>query len=1339
MQSKKYFRLIGLVFIVTLLAGLTAAAPAMAQTTELFFSEYIEGSSNNKALEIYNDTGSAIDLGAGGYDVQMYFNGNTSAGLTIALSGTVANGDVFVLANSSADPAILAQADQTNGAGWFNGDDAVVLRKGEVVIDSFGQIGVDPGTEWTGGGQNDTLRRADTICAGDTNASDAFDASVEWVTFPTDTFDGLGVHTATCGAVTPSDPEVLMTEIVVTPTGGEFVEIHNPTASTIDLSDYYLTDATFAPGGTFYYNLVTGSNAGGGGFGDFLARFPDGASIGAGEYQTIAMSGSANFLTEYSLAPDYELWDDASPDGEQLMREGLPGSINGQGGLTNSGEVAVLFYWDGQTDLVLDHDYVVWGDKDEAVDKTGVTIDGPDTDSDASAYLPDTPISSQDVVASGAHGFGNSWQREDLTEGSEATSGGNGVNGEDETSENLSETWCENTPTPGAATVCPPPPMPSDWVINEVNADPDSTAGDANGDGTPHFSDDEFLEIVNIGTSEADISGWTISDGFGVRHTFPSGTVVPASCSVVVFGGGTPTGKFGYSVVQTASSGTLGLNNGGDTVTLFNGVGNVAAYSYGGEGGDNQSLTRDPDVTGPEPLVQHTTAAGSGGALFSPGTMVDGTSFDGCPGKKIHQVQGSGADSPYVGKTVIIEGIVVGDFQDGASGTNGDLNGFFVQEEDLDADADPLTSEGIFVYDGSSPAVDVAIGDLVSVTGPVSEFDGLTEITSFSGVEIVSNNNSLPAASILSLPVSSVDDFEAYEGMLVTFPQSLYISEFFNFDRFGEIVLTSERQFQPTATYEPGSPEAEQLLADNELGRITLDDGRTASNPDPAIHPNGDDFDLDNLFRGGDIVNDVTGVMSYGFDLYRIQPTMGADYTPMNPRTAMPDDVGGNLKVAAFNVLNYFTSIDFIQDSSSNNDPADDICGPDANQECRGADNAEEFERQRAKIIAALAAIDADVVGLIEIENHPDDVPVADLVSGLNDAMGAGTYEYIATGGLGSDAIRQAFIYKPATVSLVGDYAVLDTPDFLDPEGYGDDKNRPALAQTFMDTQTGGIFTAVVNHLKSKGSPCGPGDDDPLAASCNLTRTKAALELLAWLGTDPTGSGDGDFLIMGDLNSYDKEDPIDVLVAGGYTDLLYHFLGENAYSYVFDGQLGYLDYAMVNADLLEETTGVTAWHVNTDEPDLIDYDTSFKKDPQDAIYAPDAFRASDHDPVITGLDVCDEIAPTFDELSVSPDELWPANHKYVEVAATVVVSDNFDLNPTITLVEVTSNEPDNGEDDGNTVDDIVIVDDFNFLLRAERSGEGTGRTYTITYMVTDACGNSTTQSVTVFVPLSKGK
>lgn len=179
------------------LAALAAPAAAIAAPIDLFFSEYVEGSSNNKALEIFNGTGAAINLTTGAYNVQMFFNGNATAGLTINLTGTVANGDVFVLAQASADPAILAQADQTNGAGWFNGDDAVVLRRGTTILDVIGQIGFDPGTEWGSGiisTADNTLRRKGHIEAGDANGSDAFNPARQWHGFPVNTFDGLGSH-----------------------------------------------------------------------------------------------------------------------------------------------------------------------------------------------------------------------------------------------------------------------------------------------------------------------------------------------------------------------------------------------------------------------------------------------------------------------------------------------------------------------------------------------------------------------------------------------------------------------------------------------------------------------------------------------------------------------------------------------------------------------------------------------------------------------------------------------------------------------------------------------------------------------------------------------------------------------------------------------------------------------------------------------------------------------------------------------------------------------------------------------------------------------------------------
>lgn len=279
--------------------------------------------------------------------------------------------------------------------------------------------------------------------------------------------------------------------------------------------------------------------------------------------------------------------------------------------------------------------------------------------------------------------------------------------------------------------------------------------------------------------------------------------------------------------------------------------------------------------------------------------------------------------SPLAGQTVTVEGVVTGDFQSGG------FNGFTVQDP---GDGDDVTSDGIFVFRG--PAV--AAGDRVRVTGVVSEFNGLTEITtSDAGVTILSSGNALPAARALSLPLT---DAEASESMLVTFGDPLVINEYFNYDRFGEIVLGTTRQDTPTAVVEPGAA-ALELAAANLAHRITLDDGRSTQNPDPALHPDGLPFTLSHYFRGGDTLTGVTGILDYRFNLWRIQPTQGATYTATNPRPGVPA-VGGSLKVASFNVLNYFTTLN-----------------------SRGANTAAEFERQEAKIVAALAELDADVVG----------------------------------------------------------------------------------------------------------------------------------------------------------------------------------------------------------------------------------------------------------------------------------------------------------------------------------------------------------------------------------------
>jgi len=620
----------------------------------------------------------------------------------------------------------------------------------------------------------------------------------------------------------------------------------------------------------------------------------------------------------------------------------------------------------------------------------------------------------------------------------------------------------------------------------------------------------------------------------------------------------------------------------------------------------------------------------------------------------ISAIQGDGMSTPLSGQVVSTEGIVVADYQTNAY-VSGTRNGFFMQS--LTPDDDPDTSEGLFVY---SYLVGVAVGDHVRVTGTATEYYDLTQLSSVFQIQVCSSNNSVEPTSF-ELPATDLLDFERFEGMLVTIPQDLVISEYYNFDRYGEIVLATERFMTFTAVNEPSVDGFAAWLNEFKLNSITLDDGRESQNPDPAIHPNGEEFTLDNRFRGGDLVSNVTGVMDYEFSKYRIQPTQGATYTAENPRPETPELDPGFLKVASFNVLNYFTTID----------TGAWICGPSGDMECRGADTPDELTRQRAKILAALSEIDADIFGIMEIENDREgespDYAVADLVAGLNAEFGGGTFAYIPTGAIGTDAIKQAIIYKPAKVIPVNTFKLLTSA--VDSR-FIDTLNRPVLAQVFEDNLTGKTFVVAVNHLKSKGSACeGDPDMGDGQGNCNLTRKAAAQALVDWLANPAYFPDVENALIIGDLNSYDHEDPIDMIKLGAddtadtdddYFDMMAEFRGEEAYGYVYDSQIGYLDYALANETLAERIVDVNFWHINADEPDLIDYDMTFKQGAQDALYAPDAFRSSDHDPVVISLSF--NAAPVAEDMEVSTDE-----ETTVDITLNVSDANGDTLTPTVVI------------------------------------------------------------------------
>jgi len=986
-----------------------------ATPTELFFSEYIEGSSNNKALEIYNGTGAAVDLAAGGYSVQMFFNGNPVSTLTINLTGTVANGDVYVLAQSAANATILAQADQTNGSGWFNGDDAVILRKGITVIDAFGQSGFDPGSEWGTGftsTADNSLRRKLSVLVGDvspdTNSSDAFDPAIQWDGYATDTFDGLG--------------------------------------------------------------------------------FADTAPSVANTYPN-----------------------------------------NGVGGVPTDASPTVTFT--------------------EPVNVNGSSF-------------------TLTCTISGSH--------------TATISGG-----------------------------------PMTFTIN-----PDVD-----------FSSDE-------------------------------------SCTLTVLASGVTD----QDLIDPPNNMALNFTTGFSTQDVC-----LLAYT------------------------------------------------------PIYQIQGSGSAAAITG-AVTTQGVVVGDYE-GASPT---LRGFYLQ--DLSGDANAGTSDGIFVFNGSNNNVN--LGDVVRITGTAAEFQDQTQISSSS---IVNCGTGSVAPVDVTFPVPSSTFLEQYEGMLVRLPQTMYVTEHFQLGRFGQVVLSSGgRLQQPTNVVAPGAPAIAMQLANN-LNKIILDDASQAQNPDPILFARGGNpLSASNTLRGGDTATGIVGVMTYTWagnaasgNAYRVRPinALGGgvpNFQATNPRPTSAPAVGGTLKVTGMNLLNFFNT--FADGNSST--PGCFPRGIDA--DCRGANSLNEFERQSQKTVAAILAMDADVIGVNEIENdgYGSTSAIQFLVDQLNAATGSEAYAFIdvdtntsQVNAMGTDAIKVGLIYKIASVTPVGQTAALNTVAFVN-GGDNAPRSRPSLAQAFQQNANGQIFIVNVNHFKSKGSACTAPDAGDGQGNCNQVRVNAATELMNWLASDPTGTGDPDILLVGDYNSYAMEDPIFVIENAGFTHLIKSFIGPDAYSYVFDGQWGYLDHAFGSTALEQYITGVGDYHINSDEPSVLDYNTDFKTlNLQNILYAPDQFRVSDHDPVLVGL-----CLPPSLSVDVTPNVLWSPDHKYVDVEASFLSSSDT---ASVTLVDVTSNESDNGDDDGNTVNDIVIVDNDTLQLRAERSGIGTGRVYTITYLATNTCGATTTATATVTVPLNQ--
>ncbi len=591
----------------------------------------------------------------------------------------------------------------------------------------------------------------------------------------------------------------------------------------------------------------------------------------------------------------------------------------------------------------------------------------------------------------------------------------------------------------------------------------------------------------------------------------------------------------------------------------------------------------------------------------------------------IYGIQGSGITSGLLGVRTT-RGVV----------TQVNNNGYYIQ--DATGDGNPATSDGVFVFTSSAPYV--LPGHEVQVTGTVTEFNTgaasntltaanpVTEFTNLTSTVFTGTGSIAP--TVITLPVATQGDLERYEGMLVQIDTPLTASQNFFQGRYGQVTLSANgRLVKPTNLYRPGTALALSQQDLNARSSVMLDDGTSQQNPDPTPY-----IGADNTLRAGDTLPaGLTGVLDYGLAtnittglaMYRIHPASAPVFTRANLRSATPPAVGGNVKVASFNVLNFFTTF---KDGTTAGGQSGQVCtqGSDTPSAslCRGADNLAEFTRQRAKIVQAMAAINADVFGLMEIQNNGT-VAAQNLADALNAVVGANTYAVVPNPPTtGTDAIRVAMLYKPGTLSLSG--AAMSDADAV--------HNRPPYAQTFA-TSGGQKFSVIVNHFKSKGScPSGGVDDDQGdGQGCwNETRKQQSTALLGFIGTVQAAAADNDVIVLGDLNAYGMEDPIDVLTTAGLVNQV--ALGDpTSYSYVFDGEAGYLDHALATPSLSSQVVGTVHWHVNADEPSIIDYNTEFKQ-PACPTCGPDyysatVYRASDHDPVIIGLDLAGAAAQTI--------------------------------------------------------------------------------------------------------------
>jgi predicted extracellular nuclease len=784
----------------------------------------------------------------------------------------------------------------------------------------------------------------------------------------------------------------------------------------------------------------------------------------------------------------------------------------------------------------------------------------------------------------------------------------------------------------------------------------------------------DFIELYNPTSAPISVNGMS------VQYRSSGGTT--AASGVTALSGSVPAG--GHYLVQEAAgtggttalpapdvSGTIAMSGSAFTVWLASGT---TALSPAADG----TAVRDGivDLVGVNSNTFETAkAAGLGNttsssrvaadsdnnaADFAAGAPDPQNSGGGTPEPPaepteatIAEIQGTGDTSPLVGETVVTEGVVT------AAYPTGGYNGFYL--ETPGTPDTPSASDAVFVY-GSAATAAVAIGDSVEVTGRVSEFNGTTEISA-AAADVVELGTPLGTVTPLDAPWSELDtpaEKESHEGELVVPQGDFTVSDNYDTNYYASFTLAAGDHplVQPTDVVDAqDSAAVAAIQADNAARSITLDDGasinfNSSANkgiPLPWLSQ-------DNPVRIGSAVTfHQPLVLEYRNSGWNLQPTSqvtgaGADVATFeNTRTAAPEAVGGDIRLATFNVLNYFptTGADYeaaglgtctYYNDRAGNHITVNRCGTDASPGPRGAADDVNLQRQQDKIVAAIDRLGASIVSLEEIENSVKfgldrDYAVGTLVDALNAAAGSDVWAFAPSPDAADlptpaeqDVIRTAFIYKPADVTLVGPSHVLTgSAAFADA--------REPLAQGFKATGApdSDAFAVIVNHFKSKGSGVDDGTGQGNANPDRIAQAEAlsdfATQVAAGLDTDAV-------FLTGDFNSYTQEDPLQVLYGDGY-DNLESTTDPEETTYSYDGLAGSLDHVLASPAAAEMVTGVDIWNINADESIAFEY--SRYNYNATLFYAPGPYRASDHDPEVVGIDLpAIKAAATVTAMAVPP-------------------------------------------------------------------------------------------------------